>query len=71
MTVVSSPPSHPKISLDTDQLRTDVEAPDIDEHLAASMDLSQSLGCSGTPSFVIGNLEKGPPQNRIFLARTR
>jgi 2-hydroxychromene-2-carboxylate isomerase len=56
MNVVSSPPAHPEISLDTDQLRADVEAPDINEHLATSIDLSQSLGFSGTLSFVIGDL---------------
>ncbi|MDE0588360.1 DsbA family protein [Halocynthiibacter sp. C4] len=41
--------------LDVDQLRTDMEAPEIDEHIATSHRLAQSLGFSGTPSFVIGD----------------
>lgn len=43
-----------EIGLDVDQLRRDMDAPEIDEHLTTSMRLSQSLGFNGTPSFVIG-----------------
>ncbi|MDA5095725.1 DsbA family protein [Aliiroseovarius sp. KMU-50] len=42
------------IGLDVDQLQKDMQAPEIDEHIATSMNLSKSLGFNGTPSFVIG-----------------
>lgn len=44
-----------EIGLDIDQLRSDMKAPEIDEHIALSMRLTQALGFSGTPSFVIGD----------------
>ncbi len=44
-----------KIGLDLDQLRQDMDAPEIDEHLESSMRLGEALGFSGTPSFVIGD----------------
>jgi protein-disulfide isomerase len=44
-----------EIGLDIDRLRSDMKAPDIDEHIAQSMRLTQALGFSGTPSFVIGD----------------
>jgi protein-disulfide isomerase len=44
-----------EVGLDIDQLRLDMEAPEIDEHLTTSMSLAQSLGFNGTPSFVIGD----------------
>ena len=43
------------IGLDIEKLLTDMEAPEIDEHIALSMRLTQELGFQGTPSFVIGN----------------
>lgn len=44
-----------EVGLDIDQLRLDMEAAEIDEHLTTSMSLAQSLGFNGTPSFVIGD----------------
>lgn len=44
-----------QVGLDIAQLRRDMEAPEIDEHIAASMELSRALGFNGTPSFVIGD----------------
>ena len=44
-----------EVGLDIDQLRLDMEAPEIDEHLTTSMSLAQSLGFNGTPSCVIGD----------------
>jgi protein-disulfide isomerase len=44
-----------EVGLDIDQLRRDMDAPEIDEHLTTSMSLAQSLGFNGTPSFVIGD----------------
>ncbi len=43
------------LGMDEAQLRKDMEAPEIDEHIRVSMALASSLGFSGTPSFVIGD----------------
>lgn len=43
-----------EVGLDVDRLRRDMEAPEIQEHLVTSMNLAQSLGFNGTPSFVVG-----------------
>ncbi|RYH05999.1 DsbA family protein [Tropicimonas sp. IMCC6043] len=43
-----------EVGLDVNQLREDMEAPEVDEHIATSMALTQTLGFDGTPSFVIG-----------------
>jgi protein-disulfide isomerase len=64
-----------EVGLDIDQLRLDMEAPEIDEHLTTSMSLAQSLGFNGTPSFVIGDeLVPGfveQPQLEEIVASTR
>lgn len=44
-----------EVGLDVERLREDMEAPEIREHIATSMRLTQALGFSGTPSFVIGD----------------
>ena len=44
-----------EIGLDIEQLRTDMEAPKVQEHIDESMRLTQALGFNGTPSFVIGD----------------
>jgi len=41
--------------LDLDRLKADMNAPAVEEHIAASMQLAQALGFNGTPSFVIGD----------------
>ncbi|MGR3512309.1 MAG: DsbA family protein [Paracoccaceae bacterium] len=43
------------IGLDIEQMREDMQDPAIDEHFATSVRLTESLGFSGTPSFVIGD----------------
>lgn len=49
-----------EIGLNIAQLRRDMTAPEIDEHIQTSMRLSRAIGFSGTPSFVIGdNLAPG------------
>lgn len=49
-----------EIGLNIAQLRRDMNAPEIDEHIETSMRLSRAIGFSGTPSFVIGdNLAPG------------
>lgn len=40
--------------LDVDKLRKDMEAPEIQLHLAANRALADGLGLSGTPAFIIG-----------------
>ena len=44
-----------EIGLDVAKLRRDMNAPEIDAHIAASMEMSRALGFNGTPSFVIGD----------------
>lgn len=44
-----------EVGLDTDQLRADMQAPEVDEHIQTSMELTRALGFTGTPSFVIGD----------------
>lgn len=48
-----------QIGLDIDQLLIDMEAPEIDAHIALSNRLTEELGFQGTPSFVIGNAVAG------------
>ena len=49
-----------QVGLDIEQLRRDMNGPEIDEHIESSMRLSRELGFNGTPSFVIGeNLAPG------------
>lgn len=43
-----------KIGIDVAQMRRDMEAPEISEHIETSMRLARALGFNGTPSFVIG-----------------
>jgi protein-disulfide isomerase len=38
----------------TEQLLVDMEDPEIDQHIETSNNLSEALGFTGTPSFVIG-----------------
>ncbi len=44
-----------EVGLDVAQLRRDMEAPEVEEHIQTSMRLTQALGLNGTPSFVIGD----------------
>ena len=44
-----------QVGLDIPQLRRDMNSPEIEAHIAASMELSRALGFNGTPSFVIGD----------------
>ena len=43
------------LGLDLAKLQADMNAPEIDEHIATSVRLAQALGFGGTPSFVIGD----------------
>ncbi len=43
------------VGLDLDKLRTDMDAPEVDAHIEVSHQLAQSLGFTGTPSFVVGD----------------
>jgi protein-disulfide isomerase len=42
------------VGIDTDRLQADMNDPAIDAHIARSNELAQSLGFTGTPSFVVG-----------------
>jgi protein-disulfide isomerase len=44
-----------EIGLDIEQLRADMEASEVQDHIDTTMRLSQALGFNGTPSFVIGD----------------
>ena len=44
-----------EVGLDVERLRADMVAPQVEEHIALSMELAQGLGFSGTPSFVVGD----------------
>lgn len=44
-----------EVGLDIEQLRRDMQAPEVDEHIETSMELTRALGFTGTPSFVIGD----------------
>lgn len=44
-----------EIGLNVERLQQDMEAPEVEEHIASSMRLAQTLGFNGTPSFVIGD----------------
>lgn len=44
-----------RLGLDMERLATDMGDPSVDAHFDRSHELTQALGFSGTPSFVIGN----------------
>jgi len=60
--------------MDYDKLLADMDAPEIDAHIATSHDLARQLGISGTPTFLIGEtlvpglLEKADLQTLISEA---
>ena len=43
------------LGMDVDRLKADMQLPEIDQHIATSMEISRGLGFNGTPSFVIGD----------------
>ena len=43
-----------ELGLDLDQLKADMNAPEVEDHLKETMRLSRELGIEGTPAFVIG-----------------
>lgn len=43
------------LGMDIDQLRADMAGPEVDAHIEASRQLTQSLGLNGTPAFVFGD----------------
>ncbi len=45
-----------EIGLDIDQLKADMQSPEVNEHIDSSMRLAQTLGFNGTPSFVVGEV---------------
>lgn len=43
------------LGMDVDKLRADMDDPMVEEHIATSRKLTEALGFTGTPSFIIGN----------------
>ena len=66
-----------EVGLDLEQLKKDMEAPEVAEHIATSMRLTQALGFNGTPSFVVGDalvpgfVEKDQLSELVSTARDR
>ncbi|EDZ46934.1 27kDa outer membrane protein [Rhodobacterales bacterium Y4I] len=64
-----------EVGLDIDQLKRDMDAPEVAAHIAQSMALAQKLGFNGTPSFVIedalvpGFVEQSQLQSVVDSAR--
>lgn len=44
-----------EVGLDVEKLKTDMQSPEVEEHIATSMRLAEALGFNGTPSFVVGD----------------
>lgn len=44
-----------ELGMDIDQLRLDMDGPEIDAHIQTSQQLTQALGLNGTPAFVFGS----------------
>lgn len=45
-----------ELGLDLEKLKSDMKAPEVDEHIQKSMKLAGMLGINGTPSFIIGDV---------------
>ncbi|CTQ47633.1 DsbA family protein [Roseibium aggregatum] len=43
-----------EVGLDVEQLKVDMMAPEIEEHIRLSMNLAEALNINGTPAFVVG-----------------
>lgn len=43
------------IGLDIEQLKRDMNDPEVEQHIALTMELAGELGINGTPSFIAGN----------------
>ena len=44
-----------EVGLDVERLRADMDAPEVQAHIDASMELARSLGINGTPAFVVAD----------------
>lgn len=56
-----------EVGLDVEQLRLDMEASDVQEHIDTSMRLAELLGVTGTPAFIIGdNLIEGAVEQDVL-----
>jgi len=43
------------VAINTEQLRKDMQAPEIDRAIKLSQELADKLGINGTPTFIIGD----------------
>ncbi|WP_127561395.1 DsbA family protein [Nioella ostreopsis] len=56
-----------EVGLDIDQLRADMEAPEVAEHIETSIRLADLLGITGTPTFILGdNLVPGAVEQEVL-----
>lgn len=56
-----------EVGLDIDQLRADMEAPEVAEHIETSIRLADLLGITGTPTFILGdNLVPGAVEQDVL-----
>ena len=46
------------LGLDIERLRKDMASADVQSHISLSMKLARSLGITGTPTFVVGDILK-------------
>ena len=66
-----------EIGLDVEKLKVDMQAPEVEEHIATSVRLAEALGFNGTPSFVVGDdlipgfVEKAQLAEKVAAARAR
>ncbi|SFR46426.1 DsbA family protein [Litoreibacter janthinus] len=44
-----------KLGMDLEQLKRDMDAPEVAAHIQTSMQLTQALGLNGTPAFIFGD----------------
>ena len=64
-----------EVGLDVEKLKIDMQSPEVEEHIATSMRLAETLGFNGTPSFVVGDqlipgyVEKAQLAEVVAMAR--
>ena len=53
--------------LNVEQLKSDMDSPEVRKELEQNLELSQKLGLLGTPAFVIGSTHKGDQENSVVF----
>ncbi len=53
-----------QVGIDIEQLKKDMEAPEVDAFIESNIELAESIGVQGTPAFLVGDvLIPGAPEN--------